>query len=65
MLKNYQKLRLGNRGDLPTNIFPKVSPIVVFINRNDLALVSGHLNQWFWSDFSPNFSVLLAVRGKK
>ena len=46
-------------------IFTKVTQIVQFFKRNNLGLVPGHLNQWFWSDFAPKFSVVLAVRGTK
>ena len=45
-------------------VLPKVSPIVVFIIRNDLALVPAHFNQWFWRDFdSLKFEVFWAVLG--
>ena len=54
-------MRWYTRGDHPTKIFPKVSPIVVFITRNDVALVPGHLNQWFWRDFDSKFGVFWAV----
>ena len=46
-----------NRGDHPTNIFPRVSPIIVFTKRNELALVPGNLNQWLWRDFDSKFGV--------
>ena len=48
---------LGPRGDHPTNVFPKVSPIAIFTKRNYLALVPGHLNQWFWRDFDSKCGV--------
>jgi len=54
---------LGIRGDHPTKIFPKVSPIVVFTKGNDLALVSGHLKQLFLSSFDSKFGVFWAVSG--
>ena len=44
-------------------IFLKVSPIVVFNEINDLPLVPGHLNQWFWCNFDPKFGVFGAVSG--
>ena len=52
-----------SRGDHPTKIFPKVSPIVVFTKGNDLALVPGHLNQLFLSSFDSKFGVFWAVSG--
>ena len=55
--------KLGSRGDHPTKIFPKVSPIVVFTKGNDLALVPGHLNQLFLSSFDSKFGVFWAVSG--
>ena len=52
-----------SRGHHPTIFFQKVSPIVVFIIRNDLALVPDHLKQWFWRDFDSKFGVFWAVSG--
>jgi len=46
-----------------TKIFPKVSPIVVFTERNDFALVPGLWNQWFWCDFDSKFGVFWADSG--
>ena len=43
----------------------KVIQIVDVIKRNNLGFVPGHLNQWFWSDFAPKFSLVLAVGGTK
>ena len=40
----YVESDTANRGDHATIVFPKVSPIVVFTKRNDLASVQGHLN---------------------
>jgi len=51
------------RGDRLTNFFQKVSPVAVIIKRNNLALVPGHLNQWFWLDIDSNFGVFWAVSG--
>ena len=51
------------RVDHPTKIFPRVSSIVVFTKINDLALVPGHLIQWFWRDFDSKFEVFWAVSG--
>ena len=52
------------RGDHPTKNVLKVSPVAVFIKRNYLALVPGHLNQWFWRDFVSKFGgVLGCFRG--
>ena len=53
------------RGHHTRKIFTKVTQIVQFFKRNDLGLVLGHLNQWFWSEFAPKFSVVLDVRGTK
>ena len=52
-----------SRGDHPTKILPKVSPIVVFTERIDLALVPGYLNRWFLSSFDSKFEVFWAVSG--
>ena len=46
-----------------TNIFTKVSQIADFTKINDLALVPGHFNQWFWRDFDSKFGVFWAVSG--
>jgi len=43
--------------------FAKGSPIKVFTERNNLALVPGHLNQWFGRDFDSKFGVLDCCRG--
>ena len=39
--------------------------VVVFTKRNDLALVPGHLNQWFWHDFDSKFILFEGFRGSK
>ena len=51
------------RGDHPTKNFPKVSPLVVFTERIDLALVPSYLNRWFLSSFDSKFEVFWAVSG--
>ena len=50
-------------GDHLAKCFPIVSPIIVFSKINELALVPGHLKQWFWCDFDSKFGVFRAVSG--
>ena len=59
----FAAISVGIRGDHPTKIFPKVSPLVVFTERIDLALVPSYLNRWFLSSFDSKFEVFWAVSG--
>ena len=53
----------NTRDDHTAIFFSKLSPIAVFAKRNNLALVPGHLNQWFRRDFDSKFEVFWAVSG--
>ena len=52
---------MDTRGDHPTKIFPKVSPIAVFTRRNYFALVPG--KKWFGHNFDSKLLVFGAVSG--
>ena len=45
------------RGHHTRKMFTKVTQIVQFIKRHNFGLVPGHLNQWFWSDFTPKLEL--------
>ena len=55
----FEKISISCRGDISTKFDPKVIPIAVFTKRNDVALVPGHLNYWFWLDFDKIWGIFL------